>query len=115
MANHRQLIRDRLARAMTYPGEAFVGFIDTAQDVFRELSNADAETVVLAPTFWKTVGRPSKRWPFLPRVLIRLQFRTKNRSGSCHGASYHAAMHHTILQCIIPCRNASCNDKRERP
>ena len=45
MANHRQLIRDRLARAMIDPGEAFVGFIDTAQDVFRELSNADAETV----------------------------------------------------------------------
>ena len=58
MANQRQLIRDRLARTMTDPGEAFVGFIHTAQDVFRELSNADAETVVLTPTFWKTVGRP---------------------------------------------------------
>ena len=89
MANHRLLIRDRLARAMTDPGEAFVGFIDTAQDVFRELSNADAETV--DPYFLETTLA-------VPSTCVDSATILRQKS-----------------QCIIPCCNASCNDKRERP
>ena len=69
MANHRQLIRDRLARAMTDPGEAFVGFIDTAQEVFRELSNADAENV--DPDF---LENSSRRLEDIENTLIFLTY-----------------------------------------
>ena len=86
---------------MTDPGDAFAGFSDTAQDVFRELSNADAETV--DPDFLENCRKTVETLAFTSTCVDSA---TISRQKSqciipCRNASYHAAMHHTMPQCIM--------------